>query len=207
MMLASAKKVGDGGAATGDRAKADDRAKPSIADKDDKKVAAKGKRRPRKRAAGAKVAPAKVAKKLATAEPQKKVALGKGKAAKTAGKKKGDLDSLLDSALGGSASKKKVAPKAAAPKGPTTLSMNQIRASMRKLNSRVGACYDKYQVEGTARVKMTITRDGKPKDIKIRGKFFGTDTGACVKKAVKGARFPKFTGKEPSITYPFRLSE
>jgi hypothetical protein len=211
-MLASAKKLGDAGAgATDDPAKTDDPSGATAdtpgakADPTAKKVARGTSKARRRKRAGTKTAP-KVAK--AAAKASKKKPAKPTKAPKAGGKKKGDLDSLLDNALGPSGTpKKKAVAKPAKPKGPTTLTMNQIRASMRKLNSRVGACYDKYQVEGTARVKLTITKAGKPKSIRVKGKFFGTDTGACVKKAVQGARFPTFTGKEPSITYPFRLSE
>ena len=163
--------------------------------------------RARRTKAGVKASKQGAPKKVATSPKTKAKAKARGTKPAPA-KGGGDLDSLLDNALGKNGAKKpKKAAAPAKPKGPTTLDMNQIRASMKKLNSRVGACYDKYQVEGVARVKLTITRDGRAKNIKIRGKFFGTDTGSCVKKAVKSVRFPKFTGKEPTITYPFRLAE
>lgn len=156
----------------------------------------------------------KLAKADTSPKAPKKAAKGKAKkptaaAGAPAPKKKDTLDSLLDTALGKSGQAASAKPKKAEakPEAPKSLTMNQIRAAMKQINSRVGACYDKYQVEGTARVKLTITNGGKPKDIAIKGKFFGTDTGACVKKAVQAARFPKSSGKEPTITYPFRLSE
>ncbi len=163
----------------------------------------------RRTKAGAKASKRDAPKKVVASPKAKAKARAKARGSKPApAKGGGDLDSLLDNALGKNGAKKpKKAAVPAKPKGPTTLDKNQIRASMKKLNSRVGGCYDKYQVEGVARVKLTITRDGRAKNIKIRGKFFGTDTGACVKKAVKGVRFPKFTGKERTITYPFRLAE
>lgn len=195
-----------------DPAKADpNKADPSKADpsKADTKSTKGAKVARRRRHKAVRVAKADTSPKA----PKKAV---KGKAKKpvaTAGtpapKKNDTLDSLLDTALGKSGQAASAKPKKAEakPEAPKSLTMNQIRASMKRINSRVGACYDKYQVEGTARVKLTITNGGKPKDIAIKGKFFGTDTGACVKKAVQAARFPKSSGKEPTITYPFRLSE
>lgn len=128
--------------------------------------------------------------------------------------KKGDaLDSLIDNALGGSApapgKPAKAAPARAAadPSLPKQLTMNQIRKAMRAIKPRVTACYDKYQIEGTARVKLSIAPAGKPSSVKVKGKFFGTDTGNCVAKAVRRARFPKFSGKQMSITFPFVLSQ
>ncbi len=109
--------------------------------------------------------------------------------------------------------KKKAAPKKeeAAPKAPSEdlpeqLSMNQIRGAMNKIKGLVQACYDKYQIEGEARVSFTINPDGSVGDCSIKGKFFGTDTGSCVVTAVKKARFPKFSGKAMTIpNYPFML--
>jgi outer membrane biosynthesis protein TonB len=124
-----------------------------------------------------------------------------------------DLDNLIDTAIGGSGapSKKKAKKEEAAPKAPSEdlpeqLSMNQIRGAMNKIKGLVQACYDKYQIEGEARVSFTINPDGSVGDCSIKGKFFGTDTGTCVVNAVKKARFPKFSGKAIAIpNYPFML--
>ena len=91
------------------------------------------------------------------------------------------------------------------PSLPEQLSMNQIRASMNRIKGLVQSCYDHYQVEGRANVKLIINNDGTPANLAIRGKFFGTDTGACVLKAAKKVRFPKFSGKPMTIKYPFLL--
>lgn len=170
---------------------------------DEKKAPTKGTaRRPRRKTA---------AKTRPGAEPPKPVA----RVAKTpAGKKKkgGDaLDSLIDNAIGKEA-QIKTKPKAAAaapakPVGKTELTKTDIRAGMKKVNSQVQTCYDKYQIEGTAWVKLTITPLGMPTGIRIKGKFLGTDTGNCVIKAVKRARFAKFSGKPKTVNYPFRLAE
>lgn len=134
-------------------------------------------------------------------EPRKTAAPGK----KTA------LDSLLDDAIGGGgdvATKKKPAAAAPTPASdlPEQLNMNQIRNAMNKVKGRVQACYDQFQVEGMANVGFTILGNGGIKDVSIRGKFRGTDTGACVVKAVNQATFPKFSGKPISIkSYPFLL--
>jgi hypothetical protein len=135
-------------------------------------------------------------------------------AAKPTAKKGGDdLDNLIDTAIGGSGapSRKKAKKEEAAPKAPSEdlpeqLSMNQIRGSMNKIKGLVQACYDKYQIEGEARVSFTINPDGGVGDCSIKGKFFGTDTGTCVVNAVKKAHFPKFSGKAIAIpNYPFML--
>ncbi len=131
---------------------------------------------------------------------------------KPAGKGDDLLDSLIDNALGDEGKAKAAMPKkkkAAAPAPnmdlPEQLSMNQIRASMNRVKGLVQSCYDRFQVEGRANVQMVITPLGKPTQMRIKGKFFGTDTGACVLKAVKKAKFPKFRSKPMTIKYPFIL--
>lgn len=128
--------------------------------------------------------------------------------------KGGDLlDTLIDDALGkdpkdDKPKAKKEATPAPMPGGsdlPDQLSFNQVRQGMSKVNGLVGSCYDKYQVEGTASVKVVIKNDGTPSDVQIKGKFFGTDTGTCVVDAVKKATFAKFSGKPMTIQYTFQL--
>jgi hypothetical protein len=142
-------------------------------------------------------------------------ATGKGEApsASQPPAKKGDeLDNLIDNVIGKSgaptpASKKEaVAAMPADPDLPASLTMNQITASMKAVSGLVQACYDQYQIEGMANVSFTIQKDGLPKDVTIKGKFFGTDTGTCVVTAVKKARFPKYSGNPIKIpNYPFQL--
>ena len=129
------------------------------------------------------------------------------------GKGKDDLDNLIDTAIGSEGkaaakAKKSAASPAPAPGSnlPEQLTMNEISTGMGKIKGLVQACYDQYQVEGMAKVNFTIGGDGTVKDVAIKGKFFGTDTGTCVAGAVKKARFPKFSGKKMTIAgYPFQL--
>ena len=123
-------------------------------------------------------------------------------------KKRDSLDDLIDGALTGN-KKRKARKKAAAPAAssnlPDTLTKSQIQGGMRKTKSRVQACYDRFKVPGLARVGMTIGRAGRVTAAKVKGVFAGTPTGACVKKATRSARFPKFKGSPITFTYPFIL--
>ena len=179
----------------------------------DDKAAAKRKHGGRKRSktgrkAGASAKPAAVA-----AAPSPTATPKPAKAKPKAGGKGDDLlDSLIDNALGDEEKAKKGAPKKAEKKKsavnmdlPEQLSMNQIRGAMNRVKGLVQSCYDQYQVEGRANVQMLITPDGTPTKMRIKGKFFGTDTGTCVIKAAKKAQFPKFRGKPMTIKYPFLL--
>jgi hypothetical protein len=161
---------------------------------------------------------AKAGKGGKTAEPEPEAKLEKKAepaAAKPAPRAKGkdDLDNLIDTAIGSegkaAARAKKSAPSAAPTPGsnlPEQLTMNEISTGMGKIKGLVQACYDQYQVEGMAKVNFTIGGEGTVKEVAIKGKFFGTDTGTCVGSAVKKARFPKFSGKPMTIAgYPFQL--
>ncbi len=121
---------------------------------------------------------------------------------------KGDLDSLLDRAAGEKRDKKadkKADEKPAAPKGKTKLSRNDVQKGMRSVKGRVAACYERFKQPGTVKVKVTISNTGVVTKANATGKFKGTDTGACVSKAVTTATFPEYNGPSMSLSYPFLL--
>lgn len=110
------------------------------------------------------------------------------------------LDDLIDGAL----PRKKRKPRPG-DNLPETLNKSQIQGGMRSTKTKVQACFDRFKVPGLARVSITIGRKGRVTSAKVKGVFAGTPTGDCVKKATRGARFPKFKGSPITITYPFLL--
>lgn len=109
-------------------------------------------------------------------------------------KAKDDLDSLLDTASSGSGGK----PKAAEKKDlPEQLTRDQISSGFKSANT--SACKGEG-ASGIYNVKLTIGRNGKVSDANV---VSGGDGKDCVAKAVKGARFPEFSGDPMSLTYPF----
>jgi hypothetical protein len=183
----------------------------------DKHRGGKGKRRHHRSRRAAK--PAAGAQHAATAAAPAKPARPAARPAapaKPAKKKSGGggdlLDSLIDDAIGKQEAPAKAKDEPAKPKKPAVdptipkqLNMNQIRRSMNRIKGLVVSCYDKYQVEGRANTKLVINNDGTVKSAEVKGAFFGTDTGACVVKAVKRAKFPRFRDKSMTIRYPFIL--
>lgn len=110
-------------------------------------------------------------------------------------KKPDDLDALLDSASSGSSGKPRA--EAAKKDAPEQLSMDMIKSGLKSVSGSAQAC----GTPGTYMVKLTIGPSGRVSDASVPGK--SGDAGAdCVAKAVKGARFPEFTGSPQSITYP-----
>jgi hypothetical protein len=128
------------------------------------------------------------------------------------GGKRDALDDLIDGALdeGNKKPRRRRASRsapAAAPKSnlPETLSRSQIQAGMRGVKGRIQGCFDRYKVPGLASVKVKIGSAGRITSARLKGKFAGTPTGACVLAAARSARFPRFSGTSISVTYPFIL--
>jgi len=88
---------------------------------------------------------------------------------------------------------------------PVSLSRSQIQASMRRVAPQVTRCYDRFKKPGMVSVKLQIANSGGVQYAVVKGRFAGTPTGACVRAAVLQARFPHYSGKPITITYPFRL--
>ena len=90
---------------------------------------------------------------------------------------------------------------------PDDVSWSMSRAGLivgfNAVRPRVLACYETFQVPGTAMVNTVIARSGRVRSATVTGKFAGTPTGACVEKAVRTARFPQSDGF--STPYPFQL--
>jgi hypothetical protein len=86
-----------------------------------------------------------------------------------------------------------------------TLSRAAIQQAMRAIRGRIQGCFDRFRVPGIATVRMTIASSGSITDLKVRGIFNDTPTGACIAAAVKTASFPRFEGSPLSFDYPFVL--
>ena len=104
-----------------------------------------------------------------------------------------DLDNLLNSAAGGGSGGKPV--KEAKKDLPEQLSMSQVKDTLKGVN--VSSCKDQG-ASGVVSIKLTIGRNGRVSD--ASGSGGGAD---CVAKAVKGAKFPEFSGDPMTLTFPF----
>src|SRR5262249_34487406 len=108
-------------------------------------------------------------------------------------KPRDDLDSLLDSAAGGSGGKPKQAEKKDLPE---QLSMSAVQGVLKKVD--VSSCKGEG-ASGVIKIKLTIKGSGKA-DASPADGGAGAD---CVAKAVKKASFPEFSGDPMTLTYPF----
>lgn len=58
---------------------------------------------------------------------------------------------------------------------------------------------------GVATVQLTVANTGRVSGALVSGIFAGTPQGSCIARAVRQARFPRFTRPTFSVTFPFPL--
>ncbi|MCD6499405.1 MAG: AgmX/PglI C-terminal domain-containing protein [Deltaproteobacteria bacterium] len=80
-----------------------------------------------------------------------------------------------------------------------------IRSVMASANPAIRECYDTYQIQGLAQVKVRVKNDGTVTRAVVQGKFAGTPTGKCILDKVRNLIFPRFKRSEIQFVYPFYL--
>jgi hypothetical protein len=93
----------------------------------------------------------------------------------------------------------------AKPKLPSTLPQAEIKALMELTNADLQACYEQFGVGGRVPADIVISPTGKVKHVKVVGKLSGSPTGQCVERLVKNLTFPKFSGNDARVQWPFAL--
>jgi hypothetical protein len=91
-----------------------------------------------------------------------------------------------------------------AKKGRDVASLDRaaMLAGIQAVEPRVKRCYQQHRQKGVAPVRIDVGPDGKVKKVTVSGPLARTRTGACVKAAVKTARF---RGGGTDVQYPFVL--
>jgi predicted Zn finger-like uncharacterized protein len=138
------------------------------------------------------------------------------KASSSGGTKRGgsgDLDALLDGALGGGGSSgrsKRAAAPAASSGGvsssslPDSLTRSQVQGGMNRVAGAVRRCGQGQS--GTVMVNVVISGStGRVTSATVSGQFSGSPVGSCAARAVRGARFPRFRQSSLSVRYPFQV--
>ncbi len=116
------------------------------------------------------------------------------------------IDDLLAGALGGSAKKKtttrssapSAAPKSSLPPRP---SREQVKSALRGVQSAVSACAKGKG--GVAIADIVVANSGRVKSVRV-SQAQGP-VASCIARAVRRARFPKFSESSFSVKFPFRL--
>ena len=86
---------------------------------------------------------------------------------------------------------------------PRTLTRAQVNTGLKSVTSRVRRC--NKGDSGIVVIEVVIGKNGRVTRSLATGAYSGTSTGKCFARAVRRAKFPKFTGSRITVRYPFRL--
>lgn len=108
------------------------------------------------------------------------------------------------------ADKKQCGPVVAATQAASTPTLDQltpklINEAMKPVLEAAHACFAKFAVSGSAKLKLQVAGDGSVLKYDQQGDFVNTPTGQCIDEAVKKATFPATKKAKTSINFPLML--
>ncbi|MGB5812799.1 MAG: GYF domain-containing protein [Polyangiales bacterium] len=124
-------------------------------------------------------------------------------------KRSGNLDSLMDEVVGGSSKGNKPTAQSKPSSGGSGLadspSRSDVKTALQGVSGAVKSC--SKGSGGTAIVDVAFSGStGRVSRAKVdSGPFKGTPTGACIEKAVRRARVPRFKQSTFKVKFPYRL--
>ena len=85
---------------------------------------------------------------------------------------------------------------------PDHPSRDQVQAALTAVRPAVAACTNGQH--GTARVLVTVASSGRVTTAQVQDEMWARPpTGSCIARAVRGARFPRFSEDRFRVMYPF----
>lgn len=92
------------------------------------------------------------------------------------------------------------------PTGAAPKAIKELRSALARLQNRVVACHQRFQVDGVADVRVAVNPSGTVESASLAGEFEGTPTGDCIVRLVSAASFPAFDGTESvKVSHSFSL--
>jgi hypothetical protein len=92
------------------------------------------------------------------------------------------------------------------PSGAPPRTIKELRSALARLQNRVVACHQRFQVDGVADVRVAVNPSGTVESASLAGEFEGTPTGDCIVRLVSAASFPSFDGTESvKVSHSFSL--
>jgi hypothetical protein len=82
---------------------------------------------------------------------------------------------------------------------------DDVEKALDALAPRMRGCYLKYQIKGTARVRLVATPAGKAESINVTGDFEDTPTGNCIESILSEAKLPSFKGAPLKLSQSYQL--
>lgn len=93
------------------------------------------------------------------------------------------------------------------PKLPATLPQKVVKQLMETVGSDLQACYEQFGTAGKLPTVVTVASTGKVKDVAVGGDLKDTPAARCVQRLIRNITFPRFSGNDARITWPFQLSQ
>jgi hypothetical protein len=110
------------------------------------------------------------------------------------------IDDLLEGAINGKRSAPKVEPREPASSLPKTPSREEMLTAFGRAKAKTGSC----KGTGVAMTSITVAgKSGKATSVSVTGVDGGAK--ACVEKAVRSTRFPKFQNDSMKVQFPFKI--
>jgi hypothetical protein len=82
---------------------------------------------------------------------------------------------------------------------------DDVERALDALAPKVRGCFVKYQIKGTARVRLVATPVGKAESVNVTGDFEDTPTGLCVESILNDAKLPTFKGPSLKLSQSYQL--
>jgi hypothetical protein len=82
---------------------------------------------------------------------------------------------------------------------------DDVERALDALAPKVRGCFVKYQIKGTARVRLVATPAGKAESVNVTGDFEDTPTGLCVESILSEAKLPSFKGSPLKLSQSYQL--
>jgi hypothetical protein len=82
---------------------------------------------------------------------------------------------------------------------------DDVERALDALSSKVRGCFVKYQIKGTARVRLVAMPAGKADSVNVTGDFEDTPTGLCVEAVINDAKLPTFKGPPLKLSQSYQL--
>ncbi|MEM6961884.1 MAG: GYF domain-containing protein, partial [Myxococcota bacterium] len=114
-----------------------------------------------------------------------------------------DLETLLDRAVSGNGASS-MQPAMVEQNLPEAPDRPAVLSALTRVAPQVAACGNGQH--GTAFAAVTVSgASGRVTNVQVTGEFAGTAVGSCVARAVRGARFPRFSRSTFSVNFPYRI--
>lgn len=93
----------------------------------------------------------------------------------------------------------------ASPDGVPALTGAMVQSAMKPVVDAAMSCHERYGIDGSARLEITISGDGTVARYEQTGDFLDSPTGQCIDTAMRTVQFPRSQKARTKIGYPIVL--